>query len=181
MMLGLTINALTIKRSVGCLPAMCLVILFGIAGCGSGSDQTQEEVAHPPKKSAASHGTERTPTGAVSPVAWSLAHRTGPRSIEIISWVGHCAGRPKPRIVRVRKRVRHGEFYLTVFVFRPRSDGEDGNPDPSDLSPAELRRYVAAHNCPGVRLALRKTIRFNETIEGHDLFDEGTVPPSARS
>jgi hypothetical protein len=172
------------KRSVGCLPAMCLVILFGIAGCGSGSDQTQEEVAHPPKQSAASHGTERTPRGAVSPVAWSLAHRTGPRSIEIISWVGHCVGSPRPRIVRVDKRVGDGKVYLTVFVEKSRSDSANRGPDPSGLSRKELKRYIRNYGrylCPDVRLRLQKTVVFDRPLADLRLFDGATVPSSPRS
>lgn len=93
------------------------------------------------------------------PVAWEVGAVSGPSTVQIVSDVGYCVGDPRPRFGRIAI-TRHGSrVYIKPFVINA----------PPTSGP-----------CRGVGYFEKRAIDLGDEIQGLQLYDATTEPPTLR-
>ncbi len=93
---------------------------------------------------------------------WSVANVIGDRTVRIISVVGHCAGRPEPKLRVEQIEYRGNGAYILAQLDKTVKPGDENK------------------LCSGLELFVYKKVRLKRDIDQLVLYDASLDPPEQR-
>lgn len=119
---------------------LVVVVAVALGGCGSEGDAASREHS----------------------IQWGVFKVVGDRTVRIVGQTDHCAGHPKPRIVKVLTRYQGRRAYITALLRVPREAEDDEG------------------FCAGLELFVYRTIKLDRDVTELSLFDSSIDPPARR-
>ena len=143
--------------------ASLILLVVGVAGCGSSSPEERPAVAEGPIIPRFRDQPVVAKRLKIRPVHWRISEVQGSNEVQIYSSEGYCEGEPPPQYAGYRLRENKAKLYITVYVAELRSPSRSGE---------EL--------CRGAGYTQTGKIMLARNVEDVELYDATTSPPSLR-